>query len=109
MRILLAVSPLMYRETLAHLIRTNRPNTQVHLAEPEDLAREAASFGPHLIVCSDDAQEVQGVGVPSWVVLRYQNHMSASVLLDGRDPYLIEDISIEDLLRVIDETQRPVA
>ena len=110
MRILLAVSPLMYRETLAHVIRTNRPNAQVHLAEPEDLAREAASFGPHLIVCSDDAQEVQGVGVPSWVVLRYyQNHMSASVVLDGRGPYLIEDISIEDLLRVIDEAQRLVA
>ena len=59
MRILLAVSPLMYRESLAHLIRTNRPNAQVHLAEPEDLAREAASFGPHLIVCSEDAREVQ--------------------------------------------------
>ena len=49
------------------------------------------------------------MSVPSWIVIRYQNHMSASVLLDGRDPYLIEDISIEDLLGVIDETQRLVA
>jgi hypothetical protein len=81
----------------------------VHLADPEALDREASSFSPHLIVCNDNAEEVRRVSVPSWIVIRYQNHMSASVVLDGRDPYLIEDISIEDLLRVIDETQRLVA
>jgi hypothetical protein len=110
MRILVALSPMMYREAIAHIIRANRPNAEVRLAEPEGLDREASSFGPHLIVCSDDPQEfVPGVSVPSWVVIRYQDSMSASVFLDGRDPYLIEDISNEDVLGVIDETQRLVA
>ena len=109
MRILLAVSPLMYRETLAHVLRTHRTNAEVYLADPVDLDREASSFAPHLIVCSDDAPEVRGDSIPSWVVIRYQASMSASVFLGGRDPYLIQDISIEDLLGVLDETQRLVA
>ncbi len=109
MRILVAVSPTMYRQTIAHFLRTNRPNDEVNLADPEDLDREASSFGPHLIVCTDDVhQEVRGVSVPSWVVIRYQDNMSASVFLDERDPYLIQDISTEDLLGVVDETQRLV-
>jgi DNA-binding NarL/FixJ family response regulator len=108
MRILLAVSPIMYRETIAHVLRTNRPNVEVHLTGPEDLDREASSFGPDLIVCSDDAPGVRGVSVPSWVVIRYHDTMSSSVLLDGQDPRLIQDITLEDLLGVIDETQRLV-
>jgi hypothetical protein len=109
MRILVAVSPIMYRQTLAHVIRTNRPNAEVCLADPEFLDREAASFLPHLIVCNDNAPEVRGVSVPSWIVIRYHDHLSASVFLDKQDPRLVQDIAIEDLLEVIDETQRLVA
>jgi hypothetical protein len=109
MRILVAVSPLMYRQTLAHVIQTNRPNVEVCLADPGSLDREAASFGPHLIVCNDNAPEVRGVSVPSWIVIRYHDHLSASVFLDKQDPRLIQDIAIEDLLEVIDETQRLIA
>jgi hypothetical protein len=109
MRILVAVSPLMYRQTLAHVIRTNRPYVEVCLADPEFLDQEAASFGPHLIVCNDNAPEVRGVSVPSWIVIRYHDHLSASVFLDKQDPRLVQDIAIEDLLEVIDETQRLIA
>ena len=108
MRILIAVAPTMYRETLAHILRINRPNDDVHLAEPDALDREASSFRPHMILCSDTASEVQEVSVPSWVVIRYQDSLSASVFLDGQDPRLIQDIAIEDLLGVLEETQRLV-
>jgi hypothetical protein len=109
MRILVAVSPIMYRETLVHAIRTNRPNVEVCLADPGSLDREAASFLPHLIVCNDNAAEVRGVSVPSWIVIRYHDHLSASIFLDKQDPRLVQDIAIEDLLEVIDETQRLIA
>ena len=109
MRILLALAPTMYRETLANSLRRDRPDDEVRLVEPQALDREASSFRPHLIVCNDDTPEVREVSVPSWVVIRYQNSMSASVFLDGRDPYRIEDISVEDLFGVIDETERLVA
>ncbi|HEY6751129.1 MAG TPA: hypothetical protein VI027_07375 [Rubrobacteraceae bacterium] len=108
MRILLAIAPTMYRQTLAHSIRRECPNDDVCLADPDALDREASSFHPHMIVCNDSASEVQEVSIPSWVVIRYHDSLSASVFLDGEDPRLIQDISIEDLLGVVEETQRLV-
>ena len=109
MRILLAVAPKMYRETIANVLRTERPNDdEVRLADPQALDKEASSFRPHLIVCNDNASEVRDVSVPSWVVIRYHDHLSASVFLDGQDARLIQDIEIEDLLGVVEETQRLV-
>lgn len=108
MRILVAVVPTMHRETLAHVIRRDRPNDDVRLADPNALDREASSFRPHLIVCIDYAPEVREVSVPCWVVIRYHDSLSASVSLDGQDPRLIQDITIEDLLGVVEETQRLV-
>src|ERR687894_2536167 len=108
MRKLVAVAPTISHKTLAHIIRNDRPDDDVRLADPHYLDREAASFRPHLIVCNDDAPEVRGVSVPSWVVIRYHDSLSASVFLDGQDPRLVQDLAIEDLLRVVEETQRLV-
>ena len=108
MRILLALAPTMYRETLAHALRRDRPDDEVRLADPQALDREASSFRPHLIVCNDDTSEVREVSVPSWVVIRYHDSLSASVFLEGQDTRLIQDIALEDLLAVVEETQRLV-
>ena len=65
---------------------------------------------PHLVVCNDNASEVrEEVSIPSWVVIRFHDHLSASVFIDGQDPRLTQDISIEDLIWVVEETQRMVA
>ena len=109
MRILLAVAPKMYRETIANILRTERPNDdEVRLADPQALDKETSLFRPHLIVCNDNASEVRDVSVPSWVVIRYHDHLSASVFVGGQDARLIQDIEIEDLLGVLEETQRLV-
>ena len=100
----------MYRETLAHFIRRCRPYAKVHLADPNSLDGEASAFRPHLVVSTDDAAEVpKGVVVPSWIVIRYHDSLDASVFLDGQDPRLVQDMSMEDLLGVVDETQRLLA
>ena len=57
-------------------------------------------------MCTDGASDVREVSTPSWVVIWYQDDLSASVFLDGQDPRLIQDISIEDLLGVVEEAQR---
>src|SRR5215204_6712528 len=109
MRILLALEPTMYRQTLAHHLRRKRPNDddEVRFADPKALDREASSFRPHLIVCSDNAAEVgEDVSVPSWIVIRYHDSLNASVFLDEQDTRLIQDITIEDLIGVVEETQR---
>jgi hypothetical protein len=108
MRILVAVEPAMYRETLAHFLRSRRPNDDVRLAAPDALDREASSLRPHMVVCSDVASEVRGVRVPSWIVVRYHDSLSASVFLEGRDTRLVQDMAMEDLLGVVEETQRLV-
>ncbi len=108
MRILIAIAPAMYRETLSNVLRNHRPNDEVRFADPQALDREAASFRPHLIVCNDNASEVQEISIPSWVVIRYQDSLNASVFLDGQDTQLIQDIDIEELLGVVEETQRLV-
>lgn len=108
MRILVAVSPTMYREVIAYNLRDILPNDDVRLADPQALDREASSFRPHLIVCNDNASEVREVSVPSWVVIRYQDSLGASVFVEGRDTRLFQDIAIEDLLGVAEETQRLV-
>jgi hypothetical protein len=106
MRILVAVAPTMYREAFAHILRReDHPNDEVHLAYPDDLHREAASFRPHLIVCSDEASKVRMVSVPSWVVIRYHDRLSASVSHDWKDTRLIQDPTIEDLLAVVEESR----
>ena len=99
----------MYRQTLAHILRENRPNDEVRLAEPQGLDREASSFSPHLIVSNEDTPELREVSIPSWVVIRYHDSLSASVFLDEQDTRLVQDMSTEDLLGVLDETQRLVA
>ena len=109
MRILLAVEPALYREALAHFLRRERPNDDVRLAAPDALDREASSLRPHMVVCTDAASEVRGVGVPSWVVIRYHDGLSASVFLGGRGPRLVQDMAMEDLLGVVEETRRLVA
>ncbi len=108
MRILIAVAPTMYRETIAHIIQKDHPNDEVRFPDPQILYQEASSFRPHLIVCNDNASKVREVSVLSWVVIRYHDSLSASVFLDGQDTRLIQDIETEDLLEVIEETQRLV-
>jgi hypothetical protein len=98
----------MYRETLAHILRRDRPDDDMRLADPQALDREASSFRPHLIVCNDNVSEVREVSIPSWVVIRYQDSLSASVFIEGQDTRLIQDISLEDLHAVVEETQRLV-
>jgi len=78
----------------------------VLLAESHSLGRTTASFRPDLIVCNDDAPEVREVAVPSWVVIRHHDSLSASVFLGRQAPRLIQDIAIEDLLGVVEEAER---
>jgi hypothetical protein len=106
MRILVAVAPTMYREAFAHILRREgHPNDEVHLAYPDDLDREAASFHPHLIVSSNEASEVRMVSVPSWFVIRYHDILSASVSHDLQATRLIQDPTTEDLLAVVEEAR----
>jgi hypothetical protein len=104
MRALITLTPLMYREAVAHSVRQRRPGFEVRIASPEVVGEEVRAFEPHLLVRNDTDgidQEVLAI-VPSWVEVLYSDSMDAKISVDGR----VEEakhISTEELLRVADE------
>ena len=104
MRVLLTITPRMYREAIAGYLRQHRPGYEVRTAAPEKTEEEVGGFAPHLLV-RDDANEadpgvVEGVG--AWVEVLYTDSMAAMISVDGRLE-MTPDISMEVLLRVADE------
>jgi hypothetical protein len=104
MRVLVTVSPLMYRQAIALFVHRHRPGSEVRMVSPAATAQEAASFRPHLLVRNDTdglGQEALA-GVPFWVGVHYPDGVDARVSAEG-EVSKIPDISMEDLLRVVDE------
>ena len=53
MRVLVTVSPRLYREAVAFPLQSSRPDIEVRAAPPEDVELELAGFRPHLLVHND--------------------------------------------------------
>jgi hypothetical protein len=102
-RVLVALSPRMYRQAIALSIHRNRPGLDVRVAPLEEAERELAAFRPHLLVHNDTAPIPEGSldGVPWRVEVLYSDSMNARVRADGTvsEAY---DMSTEDLLRAVD-------
>ena len=106
MRILITVSPRMYREALALSIHKHRPLHEVRIASPEVVEEEIARFGPHLLIRTDndglDPEVLEGF--TSSVEVIYTDNMATRVVLDGRTDE-IPDACMDDLLAAIDESE----
>ncbi len=107
MRILITVSPLMYREALALAVHRHHPDFEVRIASPEDSHEEVSRFDPHLLVraYNDGLDPLLLESVPCWVEVMYTDTMNARIALDGTIEE-ISDMPIDDLLRVVDEAER---
>jgi hypothetical protein len=104
MRVLITLSPLMYREAIAQSVHQSRPGFEVRIAPPEAVEEEVRSFEPDLLVRNDTARIDRKVlgGIPCWVEVLYSDSMDAKISVGGRVEEA-EDISTEELLRVADE------
>ena len=102
MRVLVTLSPRLYREAIASSIRRVRPGAEVRLAPPEDAESELAGFRPHLLVHNDtDPIPEQALeGVPCRVEILYPDSMDARVRAGGKVSQM-RDMSTEDLLRTV--------
>lgn len=106
MRVLVTVKPQMYRETLALALHEHRPDAEVMIAPSESLDGEVTRFRPHLLLRSDD----DGAGPESLnaiacrIEVLYSNGMGARIDLNGRIRE-IKDMSLDDLLQVVDEAE----
>jgi hypothetical protein len=103
MRVLIAIAPTMYWETLELALLRYRPHVDVHIANPEDLDQEVIDFGPHVVVCNNVTRTIRE-SVPSWVVVPYHSS-DATIHIQGQGESRVEDISSGDLLTVNDRTE----
>jgi hypothetical protein len=103
-RVLITLTPRMYREAIALSLHEHRPGYEVRIAAPEDAEEEVRAFAPRLLVRNDTDGLDPGVlgGVPCWIEVLYSDGMDARISVDGRVEES-QDISTEALLRVADE------
>ena len=107
MRILITVSPLMYRETIALSIHDRRPDSEVLLAPPWPTDARTGRFGPHVLV--HDTEEVGlppalAGGVACRVRLRVAARVDATVEAGGTVTE-VRNADLEDLFGALDEAE----
>jgi hypothetical protein len=105
MRVLVVLTPLMYREAIAHSLRQHRPHLEVRIAAPEAAEEELRSFAPHLLVHTDtDGLEPAALErVPCWVQIGYSSGSMDVRTYSGGHLEKYEDMSTDILLGVVDE------
>ena len=104
MRVLIAIAPTMYWETLELALLRYRPHLEVRIAGPDDLDDEVVSFEPHMVVCHHATLTIRW-NVPSWVMVPYHSS-NATIHVRGQGESSVEDISVGDLFAAIDQTEK---
>lgn len=102
MRVLVTISPRVYRESVAASVQRARPDLEVRAASPEEAELELAGFGPHLLVHNDALPVPREAldGVPCRVEMPYSDGMDTRVSAGG-EVFRMRDMSTEDLLRTV--------
>jgi hypothetical protein len=96
----------MYGESLAYVLKKNRPQAEVVRVEASELDGQLESFDPQLVVYNGPPNEVVKALAPSRVELSYEARgITASVCLGGRRTR-VEDVEVEDVLAMVDEAER---
>jgi hypothetical protein len=110
MRVLVALSPRMYCEAMAHSVHSNRPGLDVRCVPTEDAEGKLVVFRPHLLVHNDTAPIPEGAlaGVAHRVEVLYSDSMSARVVSDGRAEE-VGDMDLGGLLAAVDAAEQEVA
>ena len=108
-RILITITPRLYRETLALCIHRHSPDFDVLLAPPWPLDGRAKCFRPHVLV-----QDVDEAGLPPALaggvvcrvrILKKPDRIDATIELDGRISE-VRDAYLADLFVTLEDTER---
>ena len=103
LRVLVTVTPQMYRQAIALSIHRQRPGLDGRVASPEATEGELADFRPHLLIHNDnDGLGLEAVAdVLCLVEVQYSDSMDVRISVSGKVSEE-RDMSTEDLLRVVD-------
>jgi hypothetical protein len=107
-RILITITPRIYRELLALSIHRRRPDFDVLLAPPWPLDRKVERFEPHVLV-QDSAETGLPPALAEGVVCRIRilktERIDATIELDGTTTE-VRDACLEDMFVAIEEAER---
>jgi hypothetical protein len=105
MRVLITLTPRIYREAIAFSLSRSRPDFEVRIAAPEEAEEEVRGFGPHLLLRNDTdgLDPLVLEGVCCWVEVLYFDSMDAKIFLQVRVQEEAQDLSMEELVRVAGE------
>jgi hypothetical protein len=95
----------MYREVLAFHFRQQRPQAEVVLASAQSLLTEAERVRPHLIFANEEVPprlKVSGYFF-FWVEVCADDGLIATISANGYSD-TIHDVSLQDMLAVVDKT-----
>ena len=95
-----------YGEALVRAVRASRPDLEVELAHLRELEAELERFDPHLVVCSRSNPFEVGTRA-AWVLLSDDPEEPSEVCINGQHRRL-ENPGLEEMLAIIDETERLV-
>ena len=110
-RILLTITPRLYREVIALSIHRRRPDFEVLLAPPWPLDGKAQLFRPHVLVQDADEAELPPAlaqdeqGVVCRVRILKTERIDATIELDGTISE-VHDVCLEDLFAVLEGAER---
>lgn len=93
----------IFRDAIADAIQIRRPHVEVAAAELSVLGSKVADFDPHLVICS--RPNTLEHNRPAWVELPPDPDRLAEICLD-RQRSQVANPALEELLRVVDETER---
>ena len=108
MRILIANTPLMYREALALAVHRHNPDFEVMIADPASLDEEAERFGPHALVRDHGIEVGSPDGVVCWVGIIIDDHLKVRISVDG-EVSEIHEVSLDELLAALDKVAQFVS
>ena len=85
MRILIANTPLMYRETLALAVHRHNPDFEVMIADPASMDGEASASGrTRSSATTTGSRRASPDGVMCWVGIIIDDHLKARISMDGK-------------------------
>jgi hypothetical protein len=102
MRVLVALKPRAYRDTLVYAIKRARPYVAVHFLDPEILDFESRYLQPQVVICEQSTATVREFAT-SWVEIQQRDPLQVIVNIRGRAK-VVPDISFDELISVIDRT-----
>ena len=109
MRILITITPRLYREVIALCIHRRHPDFEVLLAPPWPLDGSVERFGPHVLVQDGDEAGLPPALAEGLVcrvrILKKPERIEATIEL-YRTTSEIRDACLEDVFGVLEEAER---